>query len=218
VSLSLTMKERAGTKMDIMNDGPYRHVDIIDKARINNAAYFARKAHNGQTRKGSEIPFFVHPMKVANTVQIMGGTIPQIQAAFLHDTVEDTDTKLIDIRKNFTEEVEGLVAALSEDKSLPTWHERKVDYYEKISAADSRDAILISLADKMDNLNDTYYEWCIGGDDIFDKFNASKSQQSWFYRTLIDGVYYKILKHTQPRNSTRDLTHIMSTQLSAMGM
>ena len=223
MSLSLKMKERSGTKMERMNDGPYLYVDIIDKARINNAAYFARKAHNGQTRKGSEIPFFVHPMKVANTVQIMGGTIPQIQAAFLHDTVEDTDTKLIDIRKNFTEEVEGLVAALSEDKSLPTWHERKVDYYEKISAADSRDAILISLADKMDNLNDTYYEWCVKGEEVFEKFNAPKEKQSWFYRLLIRDVYFRVLQYNgsykgKSPHVIPDLTHIMTQQLSAMGM
>ena len=189
-------------------------MDTIDRARINNAENFARKAHMGQTRKGTGMPFIIHPHKVANTVAIMGGSIAQIQAALLHDTVEDTGATLDEIESTFTTEVRDIVAALSEDKSLPTWKDRKMDYYEKISAPENEAAVLVSLADKMDNLNDTYYEWCVKGNEVFEKFNAPKEKQSWFYRVLIRDVYFKCAALEYSGHSTR----IMSEQLSAMGM
>jgi len=185
-------------------------MDRIDKARLNNAEKFARKAHLGQTRKGTGIPFIVHPHKVANTVAIMDGSIAQIQAALLHDTVEDAGVSLDEIEETFTIEVRDIVAALSEDKSLPTWKDRKLDYYEKISADGNELAMLVSLADKMDNLTDTYYEWSVKGEKVFEKFNSPKEEQSWFYRLLIDEVYSSY--------GADDLTHIMLHQLSAMGM
>ena len=196
-------KERVGTKMD-----------KIDRARINNAENFARKAHLGQTRKGTGMPFIVHPQKVANTVALMGGSVAQIQAALLHDTVEDAGVTLDEIENTFTKEVRDIVAALSEDKSLPTWKDRKLDYYEKISAPENEAAVLVSLADKMDNLSDTYYEWCVKGNEVFEKFNAPKEKQSWFYRVLIRDVYFKCAALEYSGHSTR----IMSEQLSAMGM
>ena len=219
MSLSLKTKERVGIKM---NDGPY-HIDIVDKARINNAEKFARKAHSGQTRKGSGISFIVHPYKVANTVQLFGGSIAQIQAALLHDTVEDAGVTLDEIESTFTKEVRDIVAALSEDKSLPTWQDRKLDYYEKISAPENEAAVLVSLADKMDNLNDTYYEWCVKGEEVFEKFNAPKEKQSWFYRILIRDVYFRVLQYNgsykgKGLHTIPDLTHIMAQQLSAMEM
>ena len=198
-------------------------MDTIDKARINNAENFARKAHMGQTRKGTGMPFIIHPHKVANTVAIMGGSIAQIQAALLHDTVEDAGATLDEIESTFTTEVRDIVAALSEDKSLPTWKDRKMDYYEKISAPENEAAVLVSLADKMDNLNDTYYEWCVKGEEVFEKFNSPKEEQSWFYRLLIRDVYFIPLQYNgsykgKENHTTPDLTHIMAQQLSAMGM
>ena len=198
-------------------------MDTIDRARINNAENFARKAHMGQTRKGTGMPFIIHPHKVANTVAIMGGSIAQIQAALLHDTVEDAGVALDEIENTFTTEVRDIVAALSEDKSLPTWKDRKMDYYEKISAPENKAAVLVSLADKMDNLNDTYYEWCVKGEEVFEKFNAPKEEQSWFYRLLIRDVYFIPLQYNgsfkgKEHHTTPDLTHIMAQQLSAMGM
>ena len=153
----------------------------------------------------------------------MGGSVDQIQAALLHDTVEDAGVTLDEIENTFTKEVRDIVAALSEDKSLPTWQDRKLDYYEKISAPENEAAVLVSLADKMDNLNDTYYEWCVKGEEVFEKFNAPKDKQSWFYRILIRDVYFRVLQYNgsykgKGLHTIPDLTHIMAQQLSAMEM
>ena len=201
-----------------MKDG----LNGVWKMTIDEAKKFCRKAHKGQWRKGStflnRIPYEKHPMRVFDLVKKWGGTKEQQMAALLHDTVEDAGIKFSEIEKQFGYEVAHLVAALSEDKSLPTWKDRKLDYLEKISAPENKLAVLVSLADKMDNLGDTYKEWLFKGDEVFEKFNAPKEEQAWFYRELVNGPYERMLRYLAVTESTRDMARRMEEQLSAMGM
>lgn len=189
---------------------------------IDEAKKFCREAHKGQWRKGStflnRIPYEIHPLRVCEVVKKCDGTIEQQTAALLHDTVEDAGVKLSEIEEQFGYEVAHLVAALSEDKSLPTWKDRKLDYLEKISAPENKLAVMVSLADKMDNLNDTHKEWLLKGDEVFEKFNAGKADQTWFFRELVEGPYDRMLRYLAVTESTRDMVHGMRNQLSDMGM
>ena len=56
---------------------------------IQKAAAFAAKAHEGALRKGSNMPYIVHPKEVAAIVAVMGGEPEAIAAAYLHDVIED---------------------------------------------------------------------------------------------------------------------------------
>lgn len=89
---------------------------MIEKARI-----FATAAHAavGQVRKYTFEPYIVHPTEVAGIVaSVEGATVEMICAAYLHDTVEDTDVGIEIIRSEFGEDVAELVGWLT-DVSKP---------------------------------------------------------------------------------------------------
>ena len=89
------------------------------------AVIYATNAHNGQTRKGTNLPFIIHPMEVAAIVAAMTLDQDMLCAAVLHDVVEDCDgISIEDIRREFGDIVASYVHQESEDKSK-TWVERK---------------------------------------------------------------------------------------------
>ena len=92
---------------------------------IEKAVKFAIKAHEGQFRKGSKIPYITHPLEVCTIVSLITDNEEVRVASLLHDTVEDTSVTITDIEKNFGKKVAALVGSESEDKSK-TWIERKM--------------------------------------------------------------------------------------------
>lgn len=75
-----------------------------------------------------------------------------IQAALLHDTVEDTDTTIDEIKEHFGEEVAGLVNEVTDDKSLPKMERKRLQIEH--APHTSHKAKLVKLADKLYNLRD----------------------------------------------------------------
>ncbi|MBL4800195.1 MAG: HD domain-containing protein [Oleispira sp.] len=87
--------------------------------RSNEAYLFAESAHKGQVRKYTGDPYIVHPCHVADLVLTVTGNVDMYCAALLHDTVEDTDTALDDIRIEFGQVVAQYVDWLT-DISVPS--------------------------------------------------------------------------------------------------
>ena len=70
------------------------------------AIEFAAKAHTGQVRKGTNIPYIVHPIRVAEIlVRFYCFSQPVMIAGVLHDTLEDTSVKAAAIRNQFGEKI-----------------------------------------------------------------------------------------------------------------
>ncbi|HEX4199306.1 MAG TPA: HD domain-containing protein [Caulobacteraceae bacterium] len=114
---------------------------------------FAATKHIDQRRKGAAAePYMNHLAEVAALVAIgSGGADAELViAAVLHDTVEDTDTTPAELAERFGPRVAGLVAEVTDDKSLPK-AERKRRQVEHAAHA-SQAAKLIKLADKTSNL------------------------------------------------------------------
>lgn len=114
--------------------------------------WFAAKAHVGQKRKYTGEPYIAHPAAVVALVQSVPHTPEMIAAAWLHDTVEDTDTTLDDVREAFGDAVADLVEMLT-DVSRPedgNRAARKALDREHIAKA-SPQAKTIKLADLIDN-------------------------------------------------------------------
>ena len=119
------------------------------------ALTFAAYKHRYQSRKGSKpIPYINHPIAVADVLVNVGhvGDVETIVAALLHDTVEDTETTLVEIEQEFGAIVAAVVAEVSDDKSLPK-KERKRLQAEHAPTLSSR-ARLVKFADKICNLRD----------------------------------------------------------------
>lgn len=116
--------------------------------------YLAKGRHDHQERKGSGMPYFVHPRGVAWLVKKYGGTNIQINAAFGHDLLEDTDTSFEEIAViSGSEECAELVLELTNNKH--TIEEMgKTDYMTEKLCKISKDALLIKLADMVYNSYD----------------------------------------------------------------
>lgn len=127
------------------------------------AKMFATAAHAaiGQKRKYSGDDYIVHPQRVAAIVEKHGGTDEMIAAAWLHDTVEDTDVTPDLITKMFGDEIAGIVEGLT-DVSLPSDGNRakrkSIDRMHSASA--STEAQFVKCADIIDN------SWDIAENDL----------------------------------------------------
>uniref|UniRef100_A0A182IDE3 Guanosine-3',5'-bis(diphosphate) 3'-pyrophosphohydrolase MESH1 n=2 Tax=Anopheles arabiensis TaxID=7173 RepID=A0A182IDE3_ANOAR len=115
---------------------------------------FAAIKHRNQRRLDSdETPYINHPIGVAYILTEAGITdLEVLQAAILHDTVEDTDTSFEEIESLFGPTVRAIVQEVTDDKSLPK-QERKRLQIEHASKK-SHQAKLVKLADKIYNLRD----------------------------------------------------------------
>ncbi|KAM9766037.1 guanosine-3',5'-bis(diphosphate) 3'-pyrophosphohydrolase MESH1 [Menidia menidia] len=116
---------------------------------------FAAEKHRNQRRKDPEgTPYINHPIGVARILSHEGGVsdVEVLQAALLHDTVEDTDTSPAELEARFGPVVARIVQEVTDDKGLAK-AERKRMQVER-AARCSRQAKLVKLADKLYNLRD----------------------------------------------------------------
>jgi len=129
-------------------------------ARIEKAVALAMKAHEGQRRKSGE-PYISHPLAVMKIVQDWGMDEDTIIAAVLHDTVEDTDVTLDDIKNEFGESVAFLVDgvtklgdARSGMRDIDTYLPETKDNLLRLLVAVGSDVrvLIIKLADRLHNL------------------------------------------------------------------
>lgn len=142
--------------------------------KIHKTIIFAEKAHREQKRKGSDIPYIIHPLSVALTLGRVGVDDDVIVSALLHDTVEDCNTSLHEIRDIFGERVATLVDEVTE-KGFG-WQERKKSILEKIPHI-SKDALLIKSADMMHNMSDLLFDIKEKGEKAFEKFAVPKKEK-----------------------------------------
>lgn len=119
------------------------------------AYFFAKCKHDEvyQKRKGTGVPYFVHPKGVALIVMKNGGNNDQIKAALLHDTLEDTHTSDEELRVCFGEHVQSLVRELTNQRYKIEEIGKEAYMTEKLMKL-SNEALLVKLADMLYNLND----------------------------------------------------------------
>ncbi|XP_044518432.1 guanosine-3',5'-bis(diphosphate) 3'-pyrophosphohydrolase MESH1 [Gracilinanus agilis] len=126
-----------------------------DVALLLEAVDFAARKHSKQRRKDPEkTPYINHPIGVARilTQEAEVTDLPVLQAALLHDTVEDTDTTLEEVEKYFGAEVRNIVEEVTDNKALSKLERKQLQV--KNAAHSSRQAKLVKLADKLYNLRD----------------------------------------------------------------
>jgi hypothetical protein len=172
----------------VVKRGMRRYVDE-NISVINKAIIFATKAHDGQYRKGTEIPYIVHPYAVAMILMKAGCNEELIVAGLLHDIIEDTTLKFEDIEREFGVKVAEIVVGCSEpDKSL-SWKERKEHtlHYLKTAPEEIR---LVACADKLHNVRSIRMDLETIGNIVWDRFNTGKKQQAWYYNGLIKSLGY----------------------------
>lgn len=116
---------------------------------------FAATKHRRQRRKDEDAtPYINHPIGVARILTHEANIydIATLQAAILHDTVEDTDTTFEEIERHFGSKVRSIVEEVTDDKSLPKQVRKQLQIEHAPGC--SREAKLVKLADKLYNLRD----------------------------------------------------------------
>lgn len=158
----------------------------MDSLKIHNAIIFATLKHKSQKRKGTDIPYIVHPMEVMQILTACGCGEDVITAGILHDTLEDTDTTPEEIKENFGQKVLEIVQTESEDKSK-TWKERKQHTIDELKEAEEGTQI-VCLADKLANLRSIYADFQTDGNKLWKRFNAPKENIKWYYESVVDAL------------------------------
>ncbi|MFH1081665.1 MAG: HD domain-containing protein [Pseudomonadota bacterium] len=162
------------------------------------AIEFSTKAHAGQYRKGTKIPYIIHPLGVAKILIEYCCPDHVVIAGILHDTIEDTTVTFEQIKDIFGSAVADLVKAASEPDKSDTWENRKKHTIGMLKTL-SEDAAILVLADKLDNIRAIREDLERNGEGIWGRFNRPKQQQKWYYENLL-AVFTDSLTDEQSRN------------------
>ena len=131
-----------------------------DSERVKHAIEIATKAHEGQFRKTGE-PYIIHPLAVKKILEEWGMDEDTVIAGILHDTVEDTNLTLNDIKKEFGESVAFLVDGVTKlstarngMRDIDTYLPETKDNFLRLMIAlgDDIRVLIIKLADRLHNL------------------------------------------------------------------
>ena len=145
----------------------YELVDLVksydpdaDEDALNRAYVFAMKKHGAQLRASGD-PYYSHPVEVAGILTKFKLDSASIIAGLLHDTVEDTDTTIDEIRSLFGEQVAQLVDGLTKLAmiELKSKNDKQAENFRKLLLAMSEDirVLLIKLADRLHNMRTLHF-------------------------------------------------------------
>jgi (p)ppGpp synthase/HD superfamily hydrolase len=166
--------------------------------RYDAALALAAGAHAGQTRKGSTIPYIVHPVHVSVVLIRNGFPEDMVIAGLLHDIVEDQDYPLTEIEARFGPAVAEMVAAVTELKKeaglTRRWEDRKREALDHMRQA-SDDAIAVKTADALCNARNLALSLRQQGASVWDHFSRGPEQSIWYYRSLSDLARARMAGH-----------------------
>ena len=166
----------------------YIDTDLLDRAII-----FAVKAHHNTERRGKGFPYIVHPMEAVEIVATITPDQELLAAAALHDTIEDTDVTVEDIRREFGDRIADLVHAESDQftegvSEEDSWHDRKQAAIDRLAAA-PHNAKIVALGDKLSNMRAIWRDYQTKGDELWNIFHVKdKASHEWHYRGLADSL------------------------------
>ena len=157
--------------------------------RFREALAFAAEAHEGQARKGTDIPYISHLLAVTCIVLEYGGDEEQAIAALLHDAIEDQGGEQMrqKIRERFGDRVTRMVDDCTDAEVVPKpqWKERKEAYLAHLPEAHA-DSLLVSMADKLHNSTAIVRDFRRHGASVFKRFKARPAGVAWYYRSLVE--------------------------------
>lgn len=162
-------------------------LSILDEAIV-----FAVNAHSGYMRKGSKIPYILHPLEAAAIVAAITEDERVIAAAVLHDVVEDTYVTIEEVKEKFGGYVAGLVAAETENKregesKEETWRIRKQETIDHLMYSPSREVKILTLGDKLSNMRAIYKDHKAVGNEVWLRFNQKDSNEhAWYYKAVLE--------------------------------
>ena len=157
----------------------------MDSSFVDKAIIFATNAHKNTERRGKAFPYIIHPLEAMAIVATITNDPELLAAAVLHDTVEDTDVTVEQIRKEFGDRIANIVDNESVmDDGVISWKERKQTSIDHVKNS-SLDSKIVALGDKLSNIRAMYNDYQDIGDKLWDRFHCNdKKEIGWYYKTL----------------------------------
>lgn len=166
--------------------------------QIKKAIQFAARKHHGHMRVSKHpLPYITHLFSVALLVAEDGADDDTVSAALLHDSIEDAGATREEIVIAFNERVAELVTEVSEDKTLP-WKERKLKYLAHLENC-SDEALLIAIADKVDNIESKLEGFLEEGPEFFQAWPQPQSEYAWFNNEAVKMATRRLPDHRLTR-------------------
>lgn len=156
--------------------------------RLEQAIRAAAVLHQEQKRRGKlPLPYVTHLAAVAWLVSDYTNDENTIIAAWLHDTLEDTDYSPEELEEDFGEEVRKIVEAVTEPKEKKgkklKWEDRKAEYIERLKVGPEA-ALLIAAADKIHNMRSIVEEYYDNHTGFMKDFSGSLDERAMRYQEL----------------------------------
>ena len=165
----------------------------LDTELLDRAIVFAVRAHAGTERRGKGFPYIVHPLEAVAIVATMTSDQELLAAAALHDTVEDTDVTIGQIRTEFGNRVASLVDQETDVEVGPMspeerWFARKQVAIDRLAHA-PREVKMVALGDKLSNMRAIARDYAEKGDALWDLFRIKDPKvHAWRFRALADAM------------------------------
>ena len=151
------------------------------------ARAFAEKAHAGQLRKGTSLPYVVHPIAVATSLaRHYPAYVELICAGFLHDTVEDTKVTAAELEAAFGPTVARLVIGVTAVRGK-NWMATRTGQLAALVGAEP-DVLRLKAADALSNASAIVADLAALGPTVWDRFGARPEQVRWYYAGILERV------------------------------
>jgi (p)ppGpp synthase/HD superfamily hydrolase len=148
-----------------------------------NAIEFAARAHRGQWRKTTRVPYVVHCANVGRILARYRFPEYLVAAGFLHDVLEDTSTSFAELCDAFGLRVATLVQAVSNTDRTQGWDVRKYHAIQRLTTAPI-DVVILKAADQLDNLQSLRNEQDMFGPAVWQLLGTPKAAEQWYFREL----------------------------------
>ncbi|MBZ9688617.1 HD domain-containing protein [Clostridium estertheticum] len=155
---------------------------------INKAIMFATISHSNQCRKGTNIPYILHPLEAGIIVSQIKYDENLVCAAILHDITEDVHVSYKTLEVMFGKRIADLVKSQSEDKTK-SWTYRKTHTIESMRDEKDEDIKIICLGDKLSNIRSLYNNYELEKENLWQRFNVKdKNMHGWYYKGLAESL------------------------------
>ena len=154
---------------------------------VSDAMIFATHAHDGALRKGTNLPYIVHPAEVCAIAATLTDDPQILAAALLHDVMEDCGISEDELAQHFGARVAHLVKCETQERCgdpSETWLARKRGAVERIAQGE-RAVKIIALSDKLSNMRAIHRDYDRDGELLFSRFHQhDKALHAWYYRSI----------------------------------
>lgn len=162
----------------------------INSAILDRALHFAIDAHKNTPRRGKDFPYIIHCLEAVEIVATITSDQELLAAAALHDTVEDTEVTVEQLREEFGDRIANIVADESDNMSIKNWREKKQFAINRLANA-TYETKIVAMGDKLSNMRAIARDYKRVGDDLWSLFHApnGRADHEWHYRGLASALF-----------------------------